>query len=1394
MIVDRGYGVLMLVILKEKLSRFVLIAGAVVVALAISIPKAQGVIAFDAQSSGNGSGIATLSWSHTIGGGADRKLMVGVTVEEDNSVSGDENVTSITYNGVALTFVNAVTVTTANNFVMRAEIWYIDEANLPASGTALIQVNLSGPVRDVNAGAVSIDGALSGAPEATATNTIINNPVITTSITTLTDGAWLIDVVGSGNGGNFTPGAGQTERWDTSSALNTATGASSTKPVATAGLNSMTQTHSTTSLRTAHAVIAVAPTPIAAIGEYQFEQCNPITTVTDSSVNGFNGTGNGDLSTLGLAPAQAGDPGTCRYGVFDGSGDFVSIPNQGGGLEPTVVLSYAAWVRWDQAGDIEQHVITNGDVDRVLGVTGPGHAQGQGRAFFRLPINATARDVFSTTALTDGAWHHIAGTFDGRIMTVYVDSTAEATLDVTGAVPTGVRVSYWIRRGADAFSEDPDGGEHLRIEYLNNVGTWVQIRQLTGQGPQGQIFTFTDNLAADALHANFRLRFQQRNGSGSDFDYWHVDDVRIEGNVPGPGWQTYFFDNFDDGSLGTDWTVTGTGNAGVGTQTSNSGINSLFTRWNQVFVTSLALDLGQSPDESVDPGASDTHIGSAYGSSALDGEIDEVRVFDLSLTGTQITNFMNSTHACTAVCPTMDHYAISHDGTGITCLSDQITITPHDAADNPVDPGVGTVITLTTSTGRGTWASIVTGTGILSDPVAGDGSATYTFPGVETSVTLAFNYTNPAADPETVNFNVTDGTFTEPGPPPQAEDPDMSFASAGFQFLNEDDGNTTIPTQIAGKDSNVAPNNKSIVLQAIRVSDADSTVCEPIFSSGATVSVELGAECNNPNTCAGQQVSVTNNAITTAIATNNDNGGPGTTSYTSVPLLFGLDSKASLPFNYSDVGQIQLHARFNIPLDDGASTPSGNYMVGSSNAFVERPFAFHVTATGNPGASGPAGAVFTQAGANFTANVRAVIWQAADDTDNNGIADNHNDTNPANNADLSGNAAAPNYGQETVTENVTLTSLLDQPAGGVDPVLAGTTTVSSFVAGSGSTTVRYDEVGIIELSATITDNDYLGIGAAETSNIVSRSGYVGRFYPNDFVITIPALTNRSDLACASIFTYMEENFRIDFDLMARAATAGNPTTQNYITGGFAKLDPTVLANMNYGATGIDPDTAARIDFTTPVRMSAASSGSFTNGVANVQGTISIDKAPNPDGPFNPLEVGIAPLDSDGVVLNSLDLSLNGGPNTHGKLDQTEIRFGRAVIENAFGSPFLNLDVPLRTEYYTGNTNGFITNGDDNCTAFTFGMLTLSNTFNPGTTPTIQIAAGGSTTTATIGNNPVSSGDANLTFTAPTLNESGYTDIDVDLSTMLWFVDPPTARATFGTYRGDDRIIYWREIF
>lgn len=857
------------------------------------------------------------------------------------------------------------------------------------------------------------------------------------------------------------------------------------------------------------------------------------------------------------------------------------------------------------------------------------------------------------------------------------------------------------------------------------------------------------------------------------------------------------------------------------------------------------------------------------------------------------------------VTPSLDHYAITHDGTGIICLPEQVTISSHDASHVLVDPNTST-ITLSTSTSRGTWSRVVTGTGVLTDATAGDGLATYAFPGGETSVTLAFNYTSPAADPEAVNFNITDGTYSEDA----TEDNNLTFSMAGFLIVNDTDANQTIPVQIAGKNSDVDPNSKTLGLQAVRTSDSDSTVCEPIFTSGADIVVGMGAECLDPSTCAGQQVSIINNAATTAINTNADNSGAGTSSYTDVTLRFSADSKAEIALNYPDAGQIQLHARYNIPFDDGGAPPasSGNYLTGSSNAFVVRPFGFDIDfsddrstngITGPSYAADSAGSVFTTAGTAFGMDITAVIWNALDD-DKATAPDTANDGIPDSDADLSDNASTPNFGKESSANTVTITRTLNLPAGGSSGTLtvtnpstgpvtnnfAGTDSDSNTIA---STSANWSEVGIIDLHANLTD--YLGSAGVDVTGTVIN---VGRFIPDRFNVTINP--GKSNWQASTAYLIDDEILPVIHNgHLYKATVAGNsgavepawPTDGSTVNDGtviwedqkadllnnhcnvvapsipFTYLDEpfsyisspqtiTIEAlntsgniTNNYGGDGTANDfwklpapTLVAADYTDQAGVATS-----PLSIDNV-GTVAINQAADFDGdgtletssaafhhprptariaPFNAsfnLALKVAYLtDSDSVCYDP-DADSICDPFTIVNITGPELRFGRLNINNAYGPETENLAMPLTTQYYDGTT--FQTNTLDSCTSVTlsFGSFTGNLAVNETCVLESMIAPGLSgegcaLPTAIPGDQfaePPVSGDFNLNLQAPGLTNDGSVDTTIDLSPagddLPWlqydwddldgagdgpYDDNPTGRATFGIYRGNDRIINWQEI-
>jgi len=214
-----------------------------------------GGITFDSNSSNYASTEGnSLSWSHTLSGDPNRVLVVGVAAEDP--CVNDLVVSSVKYNGVTMTLVPGSSRIEGTSIRMKTELYYLLNGILPAAGTYTVTVTYAGQVDNRNGGAVSLANVKQQAPEAVNTNSNTGSATISTNITTLTNGAWVVDVVGSGNPGSFTTTAsGMVERWDVSA--DSSSGATSTRAVSTAG--TVTLSWSGPANRNSHSLAAFAP-------------------------------------------------------------------------------------------------------------------------------------------------------------------------------------------------------------------------------------------------------------------------------------------------------------------------------------------------------------------------------------------------------------------------------------------------------------------------------------------------------------------------------------------------------------------------------------------------------------------------------------------------------------------------------------------------------------------------------------------------------------------------------------------------------------------------------------------------------------------------------------------------------------------------------------------------------------------------------------------------------------------------------------------------------------------------------------------------------------------------------------------------------------------------------
>ena len=780
------------------------------------------------------------------------------------------------------------------------------------------------------------------------------------------------------------------------------------------------------------------------------------------------------------------------------------------------------------------------------------------------------------------------------------------------------------------------------------------------------------------------------------------------------------------------------------------------------------------------------------------GLIDEVYVFRSALSASRIAQYMNATRACASA---INHFAISHSGSGVGCVDQQITITAHDATHTAVDANALTV-NLSTTNGKGTWTGIQAGGGTLNDPVAGDGAATYTFAVGSNSVTLLFRYSNLSTTSETFGFNVGGGGFSETtGTASGTDDPPFTMYGAGFRFRNITDATDVVPTQISGKPSNVGWNAKTLRLQAINTNSASGS-CTNLFANQSQT-VDLGAECNSPSTCAGSVVSVNG----TNIQTNNDNAGAGTTLYTGVSLSFNANSEADTMIAYPDAGLVSLHARYDLN-----PVVAGYEMVGSSNGFVVRPFGLAFPAVNH--SSNATGTLIAPAGDNFTMTVQAYRWAAGEDTNNDGVPDAG--------VNITDNGTVPNF---AATAGVS-------PSANLPGVALGTVSRGATCANPGSVALAggaatatdwcYSEAGNVILTATV--NDYLGAADADvfgTSSLDGDAGggYIGRFKPKQFAVTgTPTLANRSDLSCApaSTFTYMNEELTLGFTLEARNTQGA--LTQNY-TGAYAKLNLATAASLGIGARSGTTNLTARVD------TSLAPTGSFTNGVANISVRTGIrrNSPDNPDGLFTATQFGIAPNDNDpnpagGVQMGTFNLDVdNNSANEHFAVGPTaELRFGRLRLQNAYGTGASVLPVPIELQYWNGSV--FAVNAADSCTTLARSAIALSFTaplapcntaVNAATVPftsgvgTLVLAAPGAGAqgsvllTPNLGSaggsycNPasyVAAGSAALSYLLGRWDDAANPDGDGTTA----YDDKPGGRAAYGRYVQPRNFIFYRE--
>ena len=703
------------------------------------------------------------------------------------------------------------------------------------------------------------------------------------------------------------------------------------------------------------------------------------------------------------------------------------------------------------------------------------------------------------------------------------------------------------------------------------------------------------------------------------------------------------------------------------------------------------------------------------------------------------------------------HFRITHDGYGINCLGESVAVTPKDGADADLT-GYADTIVLDTQSGKGSWTA-TTGDGTLTDATPNDGLATYAFSGNEAlPVGFTLDYREGA---ETIDIDV----YQSGASAIRDDDAEgnIAFSPSGFTVTAGALANPPpipindpIPAQIAGT-------GFVLHLAAFGQTPADP-VCGIIEAYAGVKPLKFWSTYNDP-VGGTVQATIDGGAIATA---------EGGSAAQNVTFAAG---QAQVTAKYKDVGQIVIGMK-----DDSVSDPNlPNGIRGAGNAFVLKPANFTLS---NIRLADGAGPDFCDSG--------QLISPTSDTTEN------ATPTARAGEAfcvtvtvsDAEG-ATTPNYGRESSPETVLLAPAIVASGGASNPAI-GFTTGFGFTSGVGvGSDFSWGEVGIITLTPSVGDGDYLGAGNV-TGTI---SGNAGRFTPYDFGVAYnsPEFTT----ACGT-FTYGGQSFGYGNApvITVTARNESGATTRNY-TGAWWKITDAKLTgagNKTYAAaTGtLDLGAIPSPDPTIADGGNGTGSLTFSDG-----GGIAFTRS----APVTPFDAEIS-LSID--VIDADDLVYPGNPAKFGDASagngiafdsSKSMRYGRVRLSNAFGSELIGLAMPLAIEYWAdedGDTvYAFTTHAADTCTGFVPTDFTLSNyhgNLQPGET---------SVTGITLAN-----GTGNLTLGAPGVTNDGSVDVtgavplhlEYDWDTGLPGDEDPTGRATFGIYRGEKEHIYLREVY
>jgi Concanavalin A-like lectin/glucanases superfamily/Fibronectin type III domain len=200
------------------------------------------------------------------------------------------------------------------------------------------------------------------------------------------------------------------------------------------------------------------------VAAYAFDEGSG-TTVTDASGNGNNGTiSNATWSTSGKFSDAL---------QFNGSSALVTIPDAAS-LHLTTGMTLEAWVDPSTVDASWRDVVYKGNDNYYLEASSTNGT----RPDRGMIAGGTYADAFGTSGLQANAWSHLAETYDGSTLRLYVNGTQVASTAHTGNISTSTNP---LQVGGDSLYSQFFAGliDEVRVHNVALTPTQIQTDQAT---------------------------------------------------------------------------------------------------------------------------------------------------------------------------------------------------------------------------------------------------------------------------------------------------------------------------------------------------------------------------------------------------------------------------------------------------------------------------------------------------------------------------------------------------------------------------------------------------------------------------------------------------------------------------------------------------------------------------------------------------------------------------------------------------------------------------------------------------------------------------------------------------------------------------------------------------